>query len=488
MRLGRLFSLAGIECPAEYRGIEVLHVVTDSRKVIDGCIFVAIRGYNTDGHDYIENAIKNGAAVIVAEQVRDGCVGGAAIIKVDNTRNAAAKLYNAQCEYPSRRLKVVGVTGTNGKTSVCLMLESIFAAAGISSAVIGTLGCRINGIQTELYRTGLTTPDSVELYPLLSHLADEGVEYVFMEVSSHSLTLGRVCAIDFEYGIFTNLTRDHLDFHGTMENYFKAKASLFDRCKRKIINVDCPYGKRLYDEYRGSFACSKGEGDFVALDAVSDRDGSRYTLLNGEHQYQIHISALGDFCVSNSLLAAALALDAKLLPEAIIGGLLRFSGALGRMELVDTQGAPFDVLIDYAHTPDALEVLLRNARELRKDGGRVILVFGCGGQRDKGKRRQMANIASRLADFVIVTSDNSRMEDPEIIFSDILKGIDKERPNTLVRSRREAIEYAVGMARPSDIVVLAGKGHEKYEIDADGKRYFNEREIVADAVGKKMGK
>ena len=485
MRLGELFSLAGLECPQEYSDIQISKIVTDSREVSDGCIFVAIRGYNTDGHEHIDKAIKNGAAVVVAEQVRDGCVGGAAIVKVDNTRRVAAQLYNAQCGFPSKKMKIVGVTGTNGKTSVCFMLESIFIRAGIPCAVIGTLGCRVNGEPLTLCGEGLTTPDSARLYPLLSILAERGIKYVFMEVSSHALALERVAGLDFEYGIFTNLTQDHLDFHGTMEEYFLTKASFFGKCRKKIINVDCPYGKRLYGMYRGSLACSQVKGDFVAKDIRSDRSGNAYTLLIADAQYAITLAALGDFSAFNSLEAAALALNEKISPEAIVGGLSRFSGVSGRMERVAAD-APFDVFIDYAHTPDALERLLMNARALRGDGAKTVLVFGCGGERDRGKRKQMANIASRLADTVVITSDNSRREDPEVIFSDILKGVDKEKPYSVIPSRREAIEYALSLAREGDVVVLAGKGHEKYEIDADGKHFFDEREIVREAINKKL--
>jgi len=457
--------------------------VTDSRKAFAGCIFVCVAGHNNDGHDYIDDAIKKGAVVIVAEQVRDGCVGGAAILKIDNTRLVAARLYNAWYKKPSDRLKIVGVTGTNGKTSVSYMLESIFIEAGIPCAVIGTLGCRINGIETELCRTGLTTPDSSELYPLLAHLADIGIAYVFMEVSSHSLALSRVEGLDFEYGIFTNLTRDHLDFHGDMESYFEAKAKLFEHCRGKIINTDDPWGARLFRKYENCISCSRSTGNSVALLPKCDIEGIDYTLCFRNESHKIKSPVLGDFAVTNSLLAATLSLDAKIGAEDVTEGLSRFFGVEGRMERISTERG-FDVIIDYAHTPDALERLLTSLHSFRRDGTRIILMFGCGGERDKGKRKQMAHIASRLSDFVIVTSDNPRDEDPDAIIADVMKGIDKEKPYAKIESREAAINYAVRIARKGDILVFAGKGHEKYQITAEGKLHFDEREIMRSAIEK----
>ena len=478
MRLGELFDRAGLRCPDEHKNIEITEVVTDSRKATEGCIFVCIEGHNTNGHDHINEAVKNGAVVIVAEQVRDGCVGGAAIVEIDNTRRAAALLYNAQCDDPSKKLKIVGVTGTNGKTSVCFMLESIFLAAGIPCAVIGTLGCRILGCNTRLCRGGLTTPDASELYPLLAHLRDEGIEYVFMEVSSHSLVLSRVEGVTFECGVFTNLTRDHLDFHKSLEEYFLAKASLFKKCKRGFVNVDDAFGKRLLTMYRGIFACSQKNGDATATEIECNLEGTGYTLGYKDKKYRIDVGALGDFTVMNYLEAAAVALELGISAEHVCGGLSRFFGVAGRMQRVIHSHGHFEVIIDYAHTPDALERTLLNARALRQRSGRIIALFGCGGDRDRGKRKQMGQIASRLADFTVITTDNPRSEPPEAIISDILKGIDKEKPHKVLISRRKAIEYALGIAREGDILLLCGKGHEKYQMTAEGKQPFDEEAIV----------
>ncbi len=479
-----LFERAGISCPAKCKDIEITDIVTSSDRATKGSMFICIKGNNSDGHDHIGEAVKNGAVVIVAEQVRDECVGGAAIIKVDNTRHVAALLYNIQCDEPTKKLKVIGVTGTNGKTSVCAMLENILLSDGVRCGVIGTTGCRVCGEELLGVSQGLTTPDVHELYSILAMMADMGVTHVLLEVSSHALALSRVDAIPFEYGIFTNLSRDHLDFHGDMEEYFLAKARLARLCKRAVVNVDDEYGARFASICKIPLRCSRIDGNYVASEVKTTARGSEYKLLSGGGQLDIAVRALGDFSVVNSLQAAATALDMGISADAVTRGLLRFFGAKGRMERA-VSGEPFEVIVDYAHTPDALERLLISARVLRRDRGKLILVFGCGGDRDRGKRKQMAQIASRLADEVIVTSDNSRSESFEDILSDILKGMDKEKTYTVIASRARAIEYAVEIAKSGDVVLLAGKGHEKYEIDADGRHDFDEISIVRAAVAAK---
>lgn len=481
MILGSILDGAGLKCPIEYRNIQINEIVTDSAQVSVGSMFIALRGNNTDGHEFINQAIEKGAVVIVAEQVRDECVGGAAIILVDNTRRAAALLYNSVCGLPSERLKLVGVTGTNGKTSVCFMLKSIFEAAGASCGLIGTTGAKISGSDENFDTAGLTTPDSHKLYPLLRQMADAGAEYVFMEVSSHSIAKGRVAALDFELGIFTNLSRDHLDFHGSMENYFLTKASMFERCRRKVINIDNVYGARLAELCGDAVTCSVNSvADYYAKDIEISNNGASYTLCYFGGEERIRVNTLGEFSIINSLQAAAAALEAKMPISAVKVGLARFFGAPGRMQRV--YRGDFDVFIDYAHTPDALENVLRSARNVREEGGRVIVVFGCGGDRDKGKRREMAHVASRLADFSVITSDNPRSEDENEIIADILKGIDKEKPHVVRSLRADAIKYAVLEARRGDVVIIAGKGHEKYQIDKNGTHFFDEEAIVRDAL------
>ncbi|MBQ8331543.1 MAG: UDP-N-acetylmuramoyl-L-alanyl-D-glutamate--2,6-diaminopimelate ligase [Clostridia bacterium] len=487
MKVSELFGRAEMEYPPELGDIEITEIVTDSRQVKDGCLFLCIRGLHTDGHEYVEDAIKAGAKVIVAEQVRDACVGGAAArIVRKNTRKSAALLYNAWYGNPTEKLTIIGVTGTNGKTSVCSMLFELFRAAGYRCGIIGTVCCRsADGRSLSHSKNGglanMTTPDPEELYAMLAEMAADGVQFVFMEVTSHALALHKVDAIRFDTAIFTNLTRDHLDFHGEMEEYYQAKKRLFSLCRQALIHLADETGKRLLRELDCPvLTYSVGEGDYCAL--IRKRkgmEGFRLLITSPEESFETDLPLVGEFSVQNALAASAVALAYGIPSKTVCRVLSGTQGAVGRMErLTLSPPAPFSVLIDYAHTPDALEKLLRSVRDCRVGEERIVLLFGCGGERDRGKRKEMAIIASRLADRVILTSDNSRGEDPDQIFADILKGMDKEKEYTVIRDRREAIAYGVENARKGDILILAGKGHETYEINGEGRRAFDEREIV----------
>ena len=492
MKLSQLFEKAKINYPSEYGNIEIRSIVTDSRKVTDGSLYVCIKGLRFDGHEMIGDAIHRGAAVIVCEKVRDVFVGGAAIVEIENTRTGISRLYNAWYGDPAGKMRIVGVTGTNGKTSVCRILSSIFEECGYRCATIGTLGCRsVGGREMTCVGTeplsNMTTPDPEALFGILSEMANDGAEFVFMEVSSHALALGKCDAISFDTAIFTNLTRDHLDFHLSMEEYFNAKKKLFSMCKRAIINVDDAWGKKLLNETSAKVLGTSCEdsGDYIAKDIKFEEDGNcSYLLCHKDLNFRVHLSMGGRFAVNNTLQAAALALDFGITADMVSLALSKIKGVEGRMERVELDRAlGFSVIIDYAHTPDALENLLLGIRSERKnENERIVLVFGCGGERDKGKRKLMGIAASRLADLVIVTSDNSRSESRDAIISDILKGIDKEKPFVVIRDRKEAIEYAVGNALCGDRIILAGKGHEKYEIDETGRHPFDEKEIVKNAV------
>lgn len=493
MRVGELFGRAGIPCPENAENIEISNIVTDSRRVTKNSLFICIKGLSSDGHEYIDSAVKNGAVVIVAESVRDACVGGAAaLIMLDNTRKVAALLYNAFYGEPVKKLKIIGITGTNGKTSTATLLYEIFRSAGYRTGLLGTV-CRLSADGVVLLPSGdekranMTTPDPDELYRDLAEMVKDGVEYVFMEISSHALSLHKVDGIEFDCALFTNLTRDHLDFHGTMEEYYKAKRKLFEKSRRALINVGGEYGKRLALECPCPFfTCSVTEGDFYALDVKSrGLSGVSYIHKSSSGELPIETPICGSVGVENTLMAVALARMYGIDQDVIQRTVRQVHGAAGRMEKVDIDTDEFSVIIDYAHTPDALERLLLCVRDMREENGRISLVFGCGGERDRGKRRLMGAIASRLSDRVTVTSDNSRGEDPCQIILDILKGIDKEKAYSVVPDRREAIERAVLEARAKDIIVLAGKGHEKYEINADGKHPFDETEIVQEALAKR---
>lgn len=490
MRFEKLLFDAGLECPRELEGKICSGVVTDSRKVTKNCIFVCICGSVCDGHDHIDEAIKAGASVIVAENVRGVCVGGAAIILVENTRLTASLLYNSWYGSPSADLRIIGVTGTNGKTSTALMMLSIFEEAGYPCGFLGTVGYMSVG-RRQIREAEMTTPDPMTLYSALAEMKRDGAEYVFMEVSSHALAQSRVGAINFDTAVFTNLSEDHLDFHGDMEEYYKAKEILFSQCRRAVINIDDAAGWRLFRSLENSRmdkkSCSLDEGDFCALMPRSMGSlGSEYAIKTANGLHRVFLPLAGEFQIMNSLEAAAVALMHGIPIDRIRKAFASMDGISGRMEpLVGHKKQNFDIFIDYAHTPDALEKLLRSVRAFKDDKARIILQFGCGGEREKEKRRMMGQIASRLADFTIITSDNPRNEAPDAIISDILKGVDKEKPYTVIADRRRAIEEAIcTYARRGDVLLLAGKGHETYQIDASGKHGFDEREIVREALRK----
>ena len=494
MRLAELFGRAELEYPPELGDIEITKIVTDSREAVAGCLFLCIRGLHTDGHGFVNDAIQSGAGVIVAERVRDACVGGAAAwIVLENTRSAAALLYNAWFGNPADHLRVIGVTGTNGKTSVCNLIAEMLEEEGIRCGLLGTVGCRsVDGRVLTLPNkdplANMTTPDPEQLYAMLAGLVRDGAEVAVMEVTSHALALCKVDAIRFDVAVFTNLTQDHLDFHGSMEAYYGAKRLLFERCRRAVVDTDDGYGRRLVEEIScPTLTCSVREGDYCAL-AIRGLglDGSAFTLRTPRGELALTVGIPGSFSVVNAVIASAVAMEYGVRSETIARVLAQTRGVEGRMERVALGAdADFSVLIDYAHTPDALEQLLRSVHALRRRGERIVLLFGCGGDRDRSKRKEMAMIASRMADHVIVTSDNSRGEDPQRILADILRGMDREKSYAVIPDRRRAIEEAVRTAMAGDILILAGKGHERYEIDARGRSAFDEREIVKEALQKR---
>lgn len=459
--------------------LETAGVRCDSRLTRRGDAFICLRGTHSDGHDYAPAAIAAGASLIVAEDgfERGELAGlcersGAKLVIVKSTRRAAAFMFSHLSGDPSSRLRLIAVTGTNGKTTVTYMLRAIFSAAGKNVSIIGTT-------------TGfMTTPDPEQLYPRLASIADSGGEYVMMEASSHALALEKLAPVIFEAGIFTNLTPEHLDFHITMENYYQAKARLFEQCRAGFFNHDDPSGRRMF----ASAPCDRwffGEGEDAELDFAAKNimnrgvAGLEYNLLSRDLLFRVTTPMTGGFNVSNSLGAASAALSLGISPQAVRDGLRTMRGVPGRLERIYCRRDDIAVFIDYAHTPDALDNLLRAVRALMNPRQRLTVLFGCGGDRDRSKRKVMGSIASRLADMVIVTSDNSRSEKPSDIIDEIMRGIDRERPYKVIESRREAIIWAVTEALPGDVIILAGKGHENYEITAEGVKPFSESEIVA---------
>ena len=496
MKLETLCKLAGLETPPDTRmaACEISAITIDSRAVVPGCVFVCIRGTRADGHAYVKQALEQGAAAVVIErEVPVMKESGAIFVRVRDSRRALACLCDAFYGHPAQGMRLVAVTGTNGKTSVSTMLKAVFDAALIPSGLIGTVQCvcrdRVLNIHSHNECANMTTPDPAELYHMLSVMREEGVEVVIMETTSHALALKKLEPLHFDAAIFTNLTPEHLDFHKTMKDYFEAKASLFPKASLAVLNADDAASARLLPYCKGRVVrTSTGAHDveYTASEVhIKGVEGLDYTLHAPNATLKLSSRIPGLFTLSNTLQVAACALEMGVSSRVVREALSSFGGVEGRMERVKLSGcADFSVFVDYAHTPDALENLLLTARSFRREGQRVVLVFGCGGDRDKSKRPLMGSVASRLADMVYVTSDNARSESPEAIIADILVGIDREKPYRVIRDRAVVIEMAIRKAQAGDIILLAGKGHEKYEIDGDGKHPFDEKAIVAAAVAR----
>lgn len=508
MKLSTLLTGAGYGEISVPQDIEIYGISSDTRAVKRGDLFVAIRGGRIDSHILLDQAEQNGAvAAAIEEGVPIDRVGSIPLIRLPDTRVALARLSDSLYGHPARALSLIGVTGTNGKTTVTHLLCEILEKAGKRVGRIGTVEGRSAGRLLEGEsgdpEAHMTTPDPPLLYRMLAEMRDDGCEIAVMEATSHASALKKLEPLTFDLLIFTNLTLDHLDFHKTREAYFEAKARLFSRTRRALVNLDGSaifgdpdgYAEKIVKIARESgaevFTCSSDlvkDPDFLLSDLCEAFGGEcegitqRITDRKREQAFGIRSPLLGAYNGMNLLESAAAALLLGIPKGVIVNALKGFHGAPGRMERIDL-GADADiaVFVDFAHTPDALENLLRAVHGFRKENGRITVLFGCGGDRDPSKRREMAHIASRMADFVYITSDNSRSEDPNAIIKDILKGIDKEKPHRAVTDRRQAIEEAVLAARPHDILLLCGKGHERYTVDRDGVHEFCESDIVREA-------
>jgi len=492
MKLQDLCRAAGLDCPKDAGLLEISAVVTDSRRVTSGGLFVCIDGLHNDGHEFIDLAVKNGSVAVVVEAEHEFTASSdTVLLQAANTRQAAAMLYHAWYGFPTSRLHMIGVTGTNGKTSVSYLIRRILESAGCRCGLIGTVGCESLGrpldSRSENRLANMTTPDPEVLYRLLSEMVRDGVEYVVMEVTSHALSLGKVAPICFDVGVFTNLTPEHLDFHQTMEAYAEAKAELFSKSRVAVINLDSPSSELMKKNAKGRvIGCSAAcVADVYADEVTFSENGVAYAMHVGRESLRITCPIPGEFTLMNSMQAAIAALCMGVRTDCVQNALSDFCGVKGRMECVALPGADFRVWIDHAHTPDALERLLISARRIKKKNGRVVLLFGCGGDRDRSKRAAMGRIASQYADFVIVTSDNSRGEDPWQIVREICRGILPQTFHRVILDRHEAIRYAVLQAKPDDLILLAGKGHEEYEIIRDERRPFFERAIVQSAFAER---
>jgi UDP-N-acetylmuramoyl-L-alanyl-D-glutamate--2,6-diaminopimelate ligase len=461
----------------------VSDVVLDTRRVRAGALFCCVPGQRVDGHNLAGAALEAGAAALVVQRPLELDVPQ---VLVGSVRATLAPLADAFFQSPSRRMELVGVTGTNGKTTTTFMLEAIFRAAGLVPGVIGTVAVHIGD---SVLPVAHTTPEAPDLQRLLAEMADSGVQAAAMEVSSHGLALGRVDATRFRVAIFTNLTQDHLDFHRDLEDYYQAKRRLFtpEFTDLGIVNTDDPFGRRLAGEATdaGIRVVTTGTGQGAAWRAAgleAALEGTRFRVEGPAGSRAVRLRLAGHFNVANALgaLAAAAALGIDL--DTALDGLERLMGVPGRFERVD-EGQRFTVLVDYAHTPDSLENVLRAARAVT--GGRVLVVFGCGGDRDRAKRPLMGEIAGRLADVAVVTSDNPRSEPPEAIVAQVVEGVARTAPGRfhVEVDRRAAIRAALAMAAPGDAVLVAGKGHEQGQELAGGVKIpFDDRVVAAEEL------
>ncbi len=463
--------------------LKIRGVSYNSQKVQKNDLFVAISGFRQDGHKYISQALRKGACAIVAEQ--NGDWEAQAKILVPNSRLSLAQLSNKFFNYPSQKLKVIGVTGTNGKTTATYLIKSILEADGQKTGLIGTIAYLIDSHRIPATNT---TPESLDLQEMFFEMQNEKVKNVVMEVSSHSLALNRVAGIDFDLAVFTNLNREHLDFHKTMKNYKETKGILFSNLKGRdkfaIINKDDKNWKFFYRKSKVknlTYALEDKTADFHPLYYNLGWDGSFIEFKTPAGIFELNLQLLGRFNLYNSLASWAVGYACGIAPKNIQEGLEDVKNVSGRIQTIK-RGQPFNVIIDYAHTPEAFKMILQAARELTS--GKIVIVFGCGGDRDQGKRPVMGKIASTLADFVIITTDNPRSEDPKKIARDILKGIKKKNHETIM-DREKGIEKAVSYLKEDDTLILAGKGHEDYQIIKDKKFHFSDKETVEEILAKK---
>ena len=476
MKLQKLLQGISVLSATADMEMEISNVSYDSRVTRPGDLFVAMRGFETDGHAYIGRAAAAGAAAVVCEQPPED---GVPYVQVENSRRALAVLGGNFFGHPADAMTMAAVTGTNGKTTTTYLLKAILEQE--AGAKVGLIGTNQNMIGAEVLPTERTTPESFELQRLFAQMRDAGCTHVVMETSSHALALDRVYGVHYAVGVFTNLTQDHLDFHRTMEAYCDAKALLFQNCDMGVYNADDPWAARLM----AGAACRKfsyaenAEADLRAERISLGAEEITFDAVTKTQRVPIKVGIPGGFMVYNTLdvLGAALALGVPL--EKSAEALARVPHVKGRVEVVPTPGKDYTILIDYAHSPDGLKNVLTSVKGFAK--GRTIALFGCGGDRDRTKRPKMGRIAAEIADFVVVTSDNPRTEEPAAIIADILPGLEgSATPYVVVENRVEAIHWAMDHAKPGDVIALCGKGHETYQEINHVKHHMDEREIVAD--------
>ena len=476
MKLYELLQGTGISAGLVKEDTEITSITCDSRRVEAGCLFVCIVGTAVDGHRLAADAQAGGAAAVLVQ--RD--MGLHTQLMTDNTRMAWAQICAHWFGHPASRLKMVGVTGTNGKTTTTSLIKSMLEYDGHKVGLIGTIH---NLIGERVIPAKHTTPDPYDLQSLLALMVVEGCDTCVMEVSSHALDQRRVAGCEYEVGVFTNLTQDHLDYHGTMENYMLAKKELFSISRYGIVNGDDIWAEAISANVPcpiTTYSAKNDSADYVARNIRFRADGVDFELVGVGQIGRVSMQIPGQFSVYNGLCAATVCLQLGMPFERVVEALSAASGVKGRAEVVPT-GRDFTVVIDYAHTPDGIENICRTLKECCK--GRLVTLFGCGGDRDKTKRPLMGATAAALSDYLVVTSDNPRTEDPAAIIEDILPGVKNAgTPYTVVVNRVEAIHWAIANAQPNDTILLAGKGHETYQILAEETIHLDEREVVAEAL------
>lgn len=479
MKLQDLLQGLNYQCLSGTLEQTVDEVIYDSRIKTKQGLFIAIEGFKVDGHQFIEKALQNGAKTIVVQKAPENFYEGVTVIKVQDTRAAMAIIACNRYHNPSEKFELIGVTGTNGKTSITFLLGQVLEAYEKKIGVIGTIENRIGD---RILKAERTTPEAIDLQSLFSKMVENHIDYALMEVSSHALALHRVDGSKFRMGIFTNLTQDHLDFHKTMQEYANAKEKLFVMCKEAIINLDSEYGEQMCKAATGkciTYAIDK-KADYMAKNIHMEAAGVSFTLQIVDKEYKVQVPIPGRFTVYNTLAVIAAATTLGIPIDFICTSLKSVRGVPGRVQsFSSTKG--YTVLVDYAHTPDGLENVLSSIKQFAT--GKIFTVFGCGGDRDKTKRPLMGSIAATYSDEVIITSDNPRTEDPIQILKDIEVGV-KEKTNQyhVIEDRRAAIEYALKLAAKGDIILVAGKGHENYQILKDRIIHFDDCEIVTSYI------
>lgn len=475
MKLSEL--AADLQLPLGFEDAEVTAVTDSSEKIIKGCVFVCIRGKHFDGHTKAAQALEKGAAcVIVSEDL-----GLKRQILVKNARSTYSLLCAAFYNHPEKKLKLIGITGTNGKTTTAFIIHSALEKMGHKTAMIGTVKIIIGDT---VLPSSLTTPDPYDLFRLLSQAVDAGCEYCVMEVSSQALDQRRVEGLYFTAAVFTNLTQDHLDYHGTFENYMAAKHKLFENAGFGVFNIDDKAGEYMMSNTHCrcvTYSVRENKCDYSAKVVRISASGVIYEIVSNTNIGRVTFRVPGEFSIYNSMGAIVCLLELGMDFRETVETVSMFNGVPGRMEIVPTD-TQYTVIIDYAHTPDGLENVITTLKNVTE--GRVIAVYGCGGDRDKAKRPIMGDIGSKLADISVITSDNPRSENPQSIIDDIIAGVDKHNKSKVIVEcdRTKAIAKALSLAQPNDVVLLAGKGHEDYQILADGKIHYDEREVVANLL------